>query len=107
MEFYEQLLESAQEFRKKVSKSIMKEGKIISDVNKIMLTSTFNVEDVKHALMDIDDIKTPRPDGYSSLFYKKSWDVIDDDIYNCCSVGFFQHWRIAEIDKLYYIVFDP
>ena len=87
MEFYEQLLGSAQESKKKVSKSILKEGKIISDVNKIMLTSRFNAGDVKHGLMDIYYIKAYGPDAYSSLFYKKSWDVIGDD--NCCSVGLF------------------
>jgi hypothetical protein len=34
---------------------------------------------IKQALFSIDDNKGPGPDGYTSLFFKKSWDIVDGD----------------------------
>ncbi|XP_071704822.1 uncharacterized protein [Rutidosis leptorrhynchoides] len=44
----------------------------------IMVTELTYVE-IKQALFDIDDNKPAGPDGYSSLFFKKAWDVIGKD----------------------------
>uniref|UniRef100_A0A803N4X8 Reverse transcriptase domain-containing protein n=1 Tax=Chenopodium quinoa TaxID=63459 RepID=A0A803N4X8_CHEQI len=47
-------------------------------------------EDVKSSLWSIDDDKAPGPDGFSSKFFKASWDIIKSDI--CEAVlSFFDH----------------
>lgn len=45
------------------------------------LQSEFSKEEVRVALFDIDDDKSPGPDGYGSFFFKSAWPVIFDDIY--------------------------
>ncbi|GKB69998.1 RNA-directed DNA polymerase, eukaryota, reverse transcriptase zinc-binding domain protein, partial [Tanacetum coccineum] len=44
-------------------------------------------EEIKHAIFQIEDNKALGPDGYSSHFYKKSWDIIGEDI--CSAVKEF------------------
>jgi hypothetical protein len=44
-------------------------------------------EDIKKALFSIGDHKSPGPDGYSSFFFKNSWDVVGQDL--CAAVQDF------------------
>ncbi|GJX12064.1 hypothetical protein Tco_0201923 [Tanacetum coccineum] len=39
-----------------------------------------NNEEIKAAIFDIDDNKAPGPDGYTSKFFKKSWNVVKKDV---------------------------
>ncbi|GKF82844.1 hypothetical protein Tco_0244500, partial [Tanacetum coccineum] len=36
-------------------------------------------EEIKKALFDMDDNKAPGPDGFTSKFYKKAWDIVKYD----------------------------
>lgn len=45
------------------------------------LLSSFSKEDVRVALFDIDNEKSPGPDGYGSFFIKFAWPIISDDIF--------------------------
>lgn len=47
-------------------------------------------EEIKQALFDIGDLKAPRPDGYSSKFYKQAWDIIKHDFVTAILDFFFQ-----------------
>jgi hypothetical protein len=38
-------------------------------------------EAIKETLFSIGNDKALGPDGYSSLFFKKSWDIVDADFY--------------------------
>uniref|UniRef100_A0A803N4X4 Reverse transcriptase domain-containing protein n=1 Tax=Chenopodium quinoa TaxID=63459 RepID=A0A803N4X4_CHEQI len=50
----------------------------------------FTEVDVKDALWSIEDDKAPGPDGFSSKFFKASWDIVKNDL---CEVvlSFFDH----------------
>ncbi|GJU13851.1 RNA-directed DNA polymerase, eukaryota, reverse transcriptase zinc-binding domain protein [Tanacetum coccineum] len=51
-----------------------------------MLRPVSNKE-IKQAMFDIDDNRAPGPDGFSSKFYKKAWDIIRNDV--CAAVKEF------------------
>ena len=40
------------------------------------LTREFTEAEIKQALFDIGDLKTPGPDGLPAIFYKNFWDVV-------------------------------
>ncbi|KAL2246058.1 UNVERIFIED_CONTAM: hypothetical protein Sindi_2874000 [Sesamum indicum] len=44
------------------------------------LISGFTLNDVKQAVSDIADDKAPRPDGYSSGFFKAAWPVVGQEV---------------------------
>ncbi|GKA76581.1 RNA-directed DNA polymerase, eukaryota, reverse transcriptase zinc-binding domain protein [Tanacetum coccineum] len=44
-------------------------------------------EEIKKALFDIDDNKAPGPDGFTSKFFKKSWDIVKRDF--CAAIKEF------------------
>ncbi len=45
-------------------------------------------EAIKHAVFDMNDFKSPGPDGYNSCFYKKSWSITGNLI--CATAREFQ-----------------
>jgi hypothetical protein len=47
-------------------------------------------EEIKAALFSIPDDKAPGPDGFTSLFYKKSWSIIGADFMRAVQF-FFEH----------------
>ena len=52
-------------------------------------------DDIKKALFSIGNTKSPGPDGYSSLFFKHSWDVVGQDV--CAAVrDFFQSGQLLK-----------
>ncbi|GJY52436.1 RNA-directed DNA polymerase, eukaryota, reverse transcriptase zinc-binding domain protein, partial [Tanacetum coccineum] len=55
-------------------------------------------EEIKHAIFQIEDNKAPGPDGYSSYFYKKSWDIIGEDICSAVKEFFSTGKMLSEIN---------
>jgi mannosylglycoprotein endo-beta-mannosidase len=51
----------------------------ISETFKAAAVAPITSEDIKAALFSIPDNKSPGPDGYNALFFKKSWEIIKDD----------------------------
>ena len=37
-------------------------------------------DEIRQALFSIPDDKAPRPDGYTSLFFKRAWDIIGEEV---------------------------
>lgn len=44
------------------------------------LQKEYTREEIYEALQSIGDLKAPGPDGMPSIFYKKCWDIVGDDI---------------------------
>ncbi|GKE15633.1 RNA-directed DNA polymerase, eukaryota, reverse transcriptase zinc-binding domain protein, partial [Tanacetum coccineum] len=57
----------------------------INEAN-LMIREITDVE-IKKALFEIDDNKAPGPDGLTSKFYKKSWDIVKSDF--CAAIKEF------------------
>lgn len=76
LQFSKGLLGSCNTNRKHVSQTILNEGMILNNKQQAELCRAFNGEDVRKAIFNIDDYKASGPDGYSSLFFKKSWQCV-------------------------------
>jgi hypothetical protein len=61
-------------------------ARLDSTLHAFLLADVSN-DDIKKALFSIGDAKSPGPDGYSSLFFKSSWDVVGQDL--CATVQDF------------------
>ncbi|GKB64760.1 RNA-directed DNA polymerase, eukaryota, reverse transcriptase zinc-binding domain protein [Tanacetum coccineum] len=55
-------------------------------------------EEIKCALFDICDSKAPRPDGYTSKFYKKAWSIVGDDVCSAVKEFFLKGKMLGEIN---------
>nr|GEU79023.1 hypothetical protein [Tanacetum cinerariifolium] len=56
-------------------------NKVPIDIASNMVRDVTNNE-IKAAMFDIGDDRAPGPDGYTSVFFKKGWNIIGDDICN-------------------------
>ncbi|GKE14923.1 RNA-directed DNA polymerase, eukaryota, reverse transcriptase zinc-binding domain protein [Tanacetum coccineum] len=65
----------------------------ISDEDANKMIRDINEEEIKDSMFDIGDNKAPGPDGYTSTFFKKSWNVIGKDI--CLAIkDFFRNGKL-------------
>ena len=55
---------------------------VTTEMNEELLTE-FNAEEVWRALKQMHTTKTPSPDGISSIFYQKYWDIVGSNVINC------------------------
>nr|GEZ42753.1 methylenetetrahydrofolate reductase 1 [Tanacetum cinerariifolium] len=69
-------------------------------------------EEIKSAMFDIGDDKSPGPDGFTSTFFKKGWEVVGNDVCNAvrdffsngCILKEINHtesrkWKLMSIDS--------
>ncbi|XP_021996242.2 uncharacterized protein LOC110893442 [Helianthus annuus] len=61
--------------------------KVLSEDKATAMAWMVSNEEIKQAMFSIAGNKAPGPDGYTSIFFKKSWDVIGNDI--CSAVRDF------------------
>nr|GEW43241.1 hypothetical protein [Tanacetum cinerariifolium] len=52
-------------------------------------------EEIKAAMFDIGNDKAPCPDGYTSVFFKKSWDIVRNDVCNAVQ-DFFSNEKLLQ-----------
>ncbi|GJS73131.1 RNA-directed DNA polymerase, eukaryota, reverse transcriptase zinc-binding domain protein [Tanacetum coccineum] len=65
---------------------------ILLDEAELMIREVTN-DEIKKTLFDIDDNKAPRPDGFTSKFFKKSWDIVKREI--CAAIKeFFNNGKL-------------
>nr|GEW25763.1 RNA-directed DNA polymerase, eukaryota, reverse transcriptase zinc-binding domain protein [Tanacetum cinerariifolium] len=61
--------------------------KTISNTDAEWMLRPVSNKEINQAMFDIDDNRAPGPDGFSSKFYKTSWDIIGNDV--CVAVKEF------------------
>nr|GEV46804.1 RNA-directed DNA polymerase, eukaryota, reverse transcriptase zinc-binding domain protein [Tanacetum cinerariifolium] len=62
-----------------------------------MITEVSNKE-IKEAIFDIDDNKAPGPNGFTAKFFKKSWNVIGDDVCKAVNEFFSKGKLLGELN---------
>ncbi|XP_020590362.1 uncharacterized protein LOC110031487 [Phalaenopsis equestris] len=70
------------------------------------LTEVPSEEEIKQALSSIDSTKSTGPDGFTSDFYKKGWDIIKDDVVSAIQC-FFQGYGLPNYFCFSTIAFVP
>lgn len=81
--------------KKKVSKVILKKGQLLDDVLQQLLCESFTEDDVKNALLDIDDNKSPGPNGHIRMLFKKAWPCIGGDV-SIVILNFFESKKLLK-----------
>uniref|UniRef100_A0A803P9S3 Reverse transcriptase domain-containing protein n=1 Tax=Cannabis sativa TaxID=3483 RepID=A0A803P9S3_CANSA len=80
LSFYQHLLGSKMEGRKKVNRGVMMLRPLVNKEQADLLLKEFSKDEVKKAIFAILGIKAPGPDGYTSCFFQDNWDLIGEDI---------------------------
>ncbi|XP_074291146.1 uncharacterized protein LOC141617914 [Silene latifolia] len=70
-------------------------GKLITDHHKTLLLSSVSAAEIKGAFFSIPSSKSPGPDGYSSQFFKDSWDIVGENIISAAH-DFFHSGRLLK-----------
>lgn len=60
-----------------IKMDILQSGTKLEDHESLELIRLVSKEEIKVALFDIGNEKAPRPDGYTSTFFKKHWEGMD------------------------------
>ncbi|GJU58679.1 hypothetical protein Tco_1236445 [Tanacetum coccineum] len=61
---------------------------------------------IKKAMFDIGDAKAPGPDGYTSTFFKKGWDVVGQDVCNAIQ-DFFRNGKLLKESNHTFLALIP
>ena len=56
------------------------DGLVWSSEHLDILNSTITNEEIKRSMFSIDNSKAPGPDGFSSLFFKRTWSIIGREV---------------------------
>ncbi|XP_074265666.1 uncharacterized protein LOC141588110 [Silene latifolia] len=92
LNYYEMLLVS-KATTTRVNRSIVNKGRIWNEAHKTALLAHVSKDEIKNIIFHIPDDKAPGPDGYSSKFYKDSWDIIGDEV-TAAIMDFFDSGQI-------------
>ncbi|KAJ8421613.1 hypothetical protein Cgig2_010180 [Carnegiea gigantea] len=72
--FYKDMLGEQPTVRSHIDMDVIAQGKILSSEQQVSICRPFTNKDIKEALWSISNHKSPSPDGYSSGFFKSTWD---------------------------------
>ncbi|XP_074300556.1 uncharacterized protein LOC141631833 [Silene latifolia] len=67
---------------KQLNKKIVQHGNRLTQDHCDILNAEVTGEEIKAAMFDIPGTKAPRPDGYSSQFFKDNWSIVSADVIN-------------------------
>ncbi|KAL9225926.1 hypothetical protein vseg_001800 [Gypsophila vaccaria] len=79
LSFYKDHLGSSRPIQE-INGDIVNSGRLISDCQRETLLAPVSGAEIKEAIFSIPDTKAPGPDGFSSAFFKKSWEIIREDV---------------------------
>ncbi|GJY04171.1 protein LAZ1 [Tanacetum coccineum] len=79
--------------------------KVSDGSNTNMIRPVTNAE-IKKAMFDIGDAKAPGPDGYTSTFFKKGWDVVGQDVCNAIQ-DFFRNGKLLKESNHTFLALIP
>nr|GMC90863.1 Vestitone reductase [Ipomoea batatas] len=94
VDFFKDLLGSSRN-RMLSRADFLSNGPLISSSQHAVLTKEVSNQEIKDALFDVDDKKSPGPDGYSAAFFKKNWEVIGEDLTDAVH-EFFQSGQLLK-----------
>ncbi|GKC87726.1 putative RNA-directed DNA polymerase, eukaryota, reverse transcriptase zinc-binding domain protein [Tanacetum coccineum] len=75
--------------------------KTVSNASYSNMVRQVNNVEIKEVMFDIIDDRAPGPDGYTSAFFKKGWDVVDEDICNAIQDFFANGQILKEINHTF------
>nr|GEU39736.1 hypothetical protein [Tanacetum cinerariifolium] len=75
-------------------------NKVQADIASNMVRDVTN-DEIKAAMFDIGDDRAPGPDGYTSVFFKKGWNIVGDDICNAVCEFFSNGFLLKEINHTF------
>jgi hypothetical protein len=92
--FYQSLLGTSSAISP-INKEVVHSGPCLDTNQSDFLLAPVTNEAIKEALFSVENNKAPGPDGFSSLFFKQSWDIVGADF--CAAVkDFFSSGRILK-----------
>ena len=71
--FYKHLLGSQPVIRHQIDMEVIHQGPVLSQEQQLNLCKEFSEKDIKTAMFYISNIKSPRLNGFSSVFFKSTW----------------------------------
>nr|GEY28408.1 hypothetical protein [Tanacetum cinerariifolium] len=75
--------------------------KKVSDTSNLNMVRYITNEYIKAAMSGIGDGRSPGPDGYTSAFFKKSWDILGSDICSAVRDFFSNSQLLKEINHTF------
>nr|GEU53712.1 hypothetical protein [Tanacetum cinerariifolium] len=75
-------------------------NRISTDTSLNMVRNVINKE-IKTAVFDIRDDRVPGPDGITFAFFKKSWDIVGNDVCNASHEFFYNDQLLKEINHTF------
>ncbi|XP_071694872.1 uncharacterized protein [Rutidosis leptorrhynchoides] len=73
-------------------------SKKVTDQKAMEMISPVTTDEIKKAMFDINDLKSPGPDGYSAAFFKNAWDIVGEDVVKAVKDFFSQGKLLKEIN---------
>ena len=89
VDYYQGLLGEQPIVREQVDLNVTQIGAVLIVKQQFLLTAPFSDLEIKEAIWSIPSIKFSGPDGFSSNFFKKAWNIISPQV--CAAIqDFFQ-----------------
>ncbi|GJZ49360.1 protein LAZ1 [Tanacetum coccineum] len=74
---------------------------LVSDQSRDNMVRNVTDVEIKAAMFSIRDDRAPGPDGYTSAFFKKGWDVVGQDVYKAVRDFFTNGQILKEINHTF------